>query len=210
MRALLLFVLLAGSVCPALFAPSVAFAADSLVLQPWTIEHMRADLAAVRDENPDKYSDTCKVMDYINTVQRRQPAYISYFVSRRIVDHVYRPEFVYDTVDRRVAFLSLIMGVVQVESGYNPLAVSPKNARGLMQVHYPTWKGYFSSQREVHNMEKNLLMGTAILYRYYIENGYDIRKALHRYLGASDDTYVRNVLASAVRFKMRYYQNRLT
>ncbi|MDI6871900.1 MAG: lytic transglycosylase domain-containing protein [Bacillota bacterium] len=34
----------------------------------------------------------------------------------------------------------LVAAVVEVESGFNPLAVSPKGARGLMQIIAPTWQ----------------------------------------------------------------------
>ena len=54
-----------------------------------------------------------------------------------------------------------VAAVALTESEFNPRAVSSKNARGLMQIHAPTWpmKDYF-------NTEENIKKGTQILYMY--------------------------------------------
>ncbi len=70
------------------------------------------------------------------------------------------------------------MGVIQVESGFDPDAVSDKNARGLMQIHWTIWKHYFSSPEEAHDI-----------------------------IGAKDDRYADKVISSAAAFKKRVLYN---
>jgi soluble lytic murein transglycosylase-like protein len=54
-----------------------------------------------------------------------------------------------------------VAAVIQTESEFNPKAVSKKDARGLMQVHKPTWKmqNYFDA-------EENVKKGAEILFMY--------------------------------------------
>ncbi len=68
-----------------------------------------------------------------------------------------------------------VAGVILTESEFNPKAVSRRDARGLMQIHKPTWKmnDYFDS-------EENIKKGAEILamYRWQFPGQY-----LDRYSG---------------------------
>jgi soluble lytic murein transglycosylase-like protein len=78
----------------------------------------------------------------------------------------------------------LVMAVLDVESGFDPWAVSSAGAVGLMQV-MPFWPERLGMHRyELTHIEPNLHMGCAIL-RFYLDNERrDVRKALERYNGS--------------------------
>ncbi len=54
-----------------------------------------------------------------------------------------------------------VAAVALTESQFNPRAVSSKDARGLMQIHAPTW-----SMDDYFNVEKNIKKAVQILYMY--------------------------------------------
>ena len=78
----------------------------------------------------------------------------------------------------------LVLGVIEVESGFKKYAVSGATARGYMQV-MPFWTRVFRRPRDnLFNLRTNLRYGCIIL-RYYldIEKG-DFFRALGRYNGS--------------------------
>jgi soluble lytic murein transglycosylase-like protein len=78
----------------------------------------------------------------------------------------------------------LVMAVLDVESRFNPWAVSNAGAVGLMQV-MPFWPEQLGMRRyELTHIAANVRMGCAIL-RYYLEQERrDVRRALERYNGS--------------------------
>jgi len=85
-----------------------------------------------------------------------------------------------DQVARRVGLdVRLAQAVVQVESNYEPLAISPRGAMGLMQI-MPTLARTYAV-RDPYNPAENLEAGMrhlrALLKRY----GVDVRRALAAY-----------------------------
>ncbi len=79
----------------------------------------------------------------------------------------------------------LVLALIQVESKFDPYAVSHSGAVGLMQI-MPFWLKLIGRPDDslVH-METNLRMGCTIL-RYYLQKSHgDIREALQRYNGAT-------------------------
>ncbi len=78
----------------------------------------------------------------------------------------------------------LVLGLIQVESGFNRYAISSAGARGLMQV-MPFWVRQIGHSR--HNLldvHTNLRFGCTILRHYLdIEKG-DLFRALGRYNGS--------------------------
>ncbi|MCK4995043.1 MAG: lytic transglycosylase domain-containing protein [Candidatus Omnitrophica bacterium] len=67
--------------------------------------------------------------------------------------------------------LELIYQVIEVESSFNPYAVSIADARGLMQITRPTWDWIcrdflqvsWSFEEDSFNREKNIIVGTRFL-----------------------------------------------
>lgn len=78
----------------------------------------------------------------------------------------------------------LVLGLIQVESGFRKYAVSRAGARGYMQV-MPFWvRQIGASDQNLFNLRTNLRYGTVILRHYLnIENG-DTYRALGRYNGS--------------------------
>lgn len=75
----------------------------------------------------------------------------------------------------------LMLGLIEVESGFRKLYISPKGARGYTQV-MPHWiKAIGSEKHNLFQLRTNLRYGTLILRHYIdIEKG-DLYRALERY-----------------------------
>ena len=86
---------------------------------------------------------------------------------------------------------SLVLGLVQVESGFRKYAVSPVGARGYMQV-MPFWTRVIgdSDPGKLFHMQTNLRFGCVILRHYIDREKGDLFMALGRYNGSrGKDTY---------------------
>lgn len=107
---------------------------------------------------------------------------------RRKADHVTRVEFLetlwYESL-RAGLEPSLVLGLVQVESGFRKYAISVAGARGYMQV-MPFWTRLIGDgdPGKLFHMQTNLRFGCVILRHYLdIERG-DLFLALGRYNGS--------------------------
>ncbi|GAG47854.1 unnamed protein product, partial [marine sediment metagenome] len=94
--------------------------------------------------------------------------------------------------------LVAVLGVMEVESHFNPYEVSPKYARGLMQVMYKVWKKELNleNKHELHDIEKGIDSGVHVLRKYLDKEKNNMEKALKRYNGigrGSDPAYVKKV-----------------
>jgi soluble lytic murein transglycosylase-like protein len=77
---------------------------------------------------------------------------------------------------------NLILAVMQVESGFNPLALSVAGAYGLMQVRYAVWKDELNiDKNRIFDIEYNIELGLQILKQYYDLSGGNIKRALFLY-----------------------------
>ena len=76
----------------------------------------------------------------------------------------------------------MVLAVIDVESAFNPYAVSSAGAQGLMQV-MPFWRKELGRRRLV-DIRDNLIMGCTILRYYYDMEKGDWMKALARYNGS--------------------------
>jgi len=94
----------------------------------------------------------------------------------RIVDVAFRKA-------RRYGFHpNLVLSVIQVESAFNPLAVSAAGAYGLMQVRYSVWKDELAIDKErIFDVDYNIDLGLRILKQYHDIAGGDLRRALFLY-----------------------------
>jgi len=112
-------------------------------------------------------------------------------MSRRIVKYIpdtdYRMDFlktVHYEATRAGLDPQLVLGLIEVESGFRKYAISEAGARGYMQV-MPFWvRDIGSSGQNLFHLSTNLRYGCTIL-RYYLdmENG-DLYRALGRYNGS--------------------------
>jgi soluble lytic murein transglycosylase-like protein len=78
----------------------------------------------------------------------------------------------------------LVLAVIDVESAFDPFAVSSAGAVGLMQV-MPFWPSQLGlSTRDLIDVELNVRMGTSILAYYLERERGDYVRALGRYNGS--------------------------
>lgn len=110
---------------------------------------------------------------------------------------------------------ALIAGVIEAESGFDPNAVSPAGATGLMQLMDATARGLGVTDRL--DPRQNVLGGTKLLGQLLARYGGDVRLALaaynagpgavDRYGGippyAETQRYVPRVLAAAAKYRQR-------
>ncbi len=76
----------------------------------------------------------------------------------------------------------LIMAIIQVESNFDPYAVSAAGAYGLMQVNYSVWKDELGIDfSRIFDKGYNIELGLKILKHYYNATGGNIFKTLFHY-----------------------------
>ncbi|RZT41073.1 lytic transglycosylase domain-containing protein [Cupriavidus agavae] len=94
-------------------------------------------------------------------------------------------ETVYYEAKRAGLEPSLVLGLVQVESGFRKYAISSADARGLMQV-MPFWVRTIGDgdTRKLFHLQSNLRYGCTILRHYLDRENGDLFLALGRYNGS--------------------------
>lgn len=108
-------------------------------------------------------------------------------LEQRMPDRQARLEFlktVYYEAQRAGLDPQMVLGLIQVESGFRKYAVSSAGARGYMQV-MPFWlKLIGKGDQDLFHLRTNLRFGCTILRHYLdMENG-DLYRALGRYNGS--------------------------
>ena len=128
-------------------------------------------------------------------------------LARRIPDRKQRQELLrtvhYEATRARLD-PQLVLGVIEVESGFRKYAVSRAGARGYMQV-MPFWvKLVGQPGHNLFHLRTNLAYGCAIL-RFYldVERG-DYFRALGRYNGSLGQPDYPNLVLSAWRGRWKY------
>jgi soluble lytic murein transglycosylase-like protein len=124
-------------------------------------------------------------------------------LKRRMAEHHTRVEFL-QTVwyeSRRAGLeAELVLGLIQVESGFRKYAISPAGARGYMQV-MPFWVRLIGAghDRQLFHVQTNLRFGCVILRHYLeLERG-DLYLALGRYNGSRGRAEYPNMVLGARR-----------
>jgi len=176
--------LTAAVLSPLLFRPTTSWA-GAQVEEPLADSVRSALSAAIANSAPPKpvFGSTEARLAYLQWLGE-----MSTRLKKRKAEHVARVEFLetlwYESA-RAGLDPSLVLGVVQVESGFRKYAISSAGARGYMQV-MPFWArliGNGDSARLFH-MQTNLRFGCVILRHYLnIERG-DLFLTLGRYNGS--------------------------
>ena len=98
----------------------------------------------------------------------------------------------------------LVLGIIEVESGFRKYAVSPAGARGYMQV-MPFWTKLIGhSKHNLFHMRTNVAYGCAILRHYLdLEQG-DYFRALGRYNGSLGKAEYPNLVLGAWKGRWKY------
>ncbi len=128
-------------------------------------------------------------------------------LKKRIPDMGYREELlrtVHYEATRAGLDPQLVLGLIQVESGFKKYAVSSVGARGFMQV-MPFWvRSIGARDHNLFHLRTNLRYGCTILRHYlYIERG-DLYRALGRYNGSLGKPQYLNLVLGAWRKSWDY------
>ena len=127
-------------------------------------------------------------------------AEMSQRLARRIPDEAYRSELlraVHYEATRAGLDPQLVLGLIQVESGFKKYALSTAGARGFMQV-MPFWVKLIGREEDsLFDLRTNLRYGCTILRHYLdIEKG-DLYRALGRYNGSLGKPEYPNMVRAA-------------
>ena len=167
-------------------------------IDPTVLETLRADIA---DQAP-------AIFNFRNPSDAQKWIYeMSNRLRKRIPDRRERTELlktVQYEATRRGLDPQLVLGVIEVESGFRKYATSLAGARGLMQV-MPFWTTVFKRPRDnLYARRLNIRYGCVIL-RYYLnlENG-DYYRALGRYNGSLGRPEYPNAVNAAWQGRWKY------
>ena len=183
--------LLAGSGLGPLALGSLALAFPRTAHAGAQVEEPLAN--AVRSALASSVNDTAPPKPVFDNIQARLDylrwlGEISHRLQKRNAEHVARVEFVETAwYESKRAGLepSLLLGLIQVESGFRKYAISSAGARGYTQV-MPFWARLIGNgdARHLFHMQTNLRFGCVILRHYLdLERG-DLYLALGRYNGS--------------------------
>lgn len=128
-------------------------------------------------------------------------------LQKRIPDETYRKDFlksVHYEATRAGLDPQVVLGLIQVESGFKKYAVSSVGARGYMQV-MPFWvRSIGNNDHNLFDMRLNLRYGCTILRHYLdIEHGNYFR-ALGRYNGSLGKPQYPNMVVNTWRKHWEY------
>lgn len=132
-------------------------------------------------------------------------------LEKRMPDKTYREDFlrtVHYEASRAGLDPQMVLGLIQVESGFKKYAVSSVGARGFMQV-MPFWvRSIGAKDHNLFLLRTNLRYGCTILRHYLdIERG-DLYRALGRYNGSLGQPQYPNLVLGAWR-KHWHYQPKI-
>jgi soluble lytic murein transglycosylase-like protein len=177
----------------ALLCASAAFA-GAQKYEPLSASVQGALHKAVSDAKPpsSSFRDPMEAVDWLSEMSRR--------LEKRIPSREYRLDLlrsVHYEATRAGLDPQLVLGLMQVESGFRKYAVSSAGARGYMQV-MPFWlKLLGRSEDSLFDLRTNLRYGCTIMRHYLdIEKG-DLYRALGRYNGSLGKPEYPNMVRAA-------------
>jgi soluble lytic murein transglycosylase-like protein len=96
----------------------------------------------------------------------------------------------------------LILGVIEVESGFNPYAKSSAGAIGLMQVMPSVWCKQFGikNYKDLYGIATNIDCGTRVLKKYICREDGNVVSALKAYNGTANNKFSDKVLIATAKF----------
>ena len=169
------------ALCLALFGTPCAAIAGAQVYEPLAASVQAAMSKAVSDHAPPTSAFKSKMdeVEWLTEMSRR--------MDLRVRDHKSRIALlksVHYEASRAGLDPQLVLGLIQVESGFKKYAVSTAGARGLMQV-MPFWIKLVGAKGDnLFDMRKNIRYGCTILRHYLDMEKGDLYRALGRYNGS--------------------------
>lgn len=177
----------------ALYSASAAFA-GAQKYEPLSVSVQGALHKAVSDSRPTvtSFKNSMDAVDWLGEMSRR--------LEKRIPNREYRIDLlrsVHYEATRAGLDPQLVLGLMQVESGFRKYAVSSAGARGYMQV-MPFWLKLIGRPEDsLFDLRTNLRYGCTILRHYLdIERG-DLFRALGRYNGSLGKPEYPNMVRAA-------------
>jgi soluble lytic murein transglycosylase-like protein len=187
--------------CLALLGAYDAALAGAQAYEPLAASVQAALSKAVSDRAPLQSAFKSKLdeVDWLSAMSRR--------LDKRIGDYKTRIAFlksVHYEASRAGLDPQLILGLIQVESGFKKYAVSAAGARGYMQV-MPFWVKLIGARSDsLFDMRKNIRYGCVILRHYLdLEKG-DLYRALGRYNGSVGKPAYPRAVEAAWKNQWRY------
>jgi soluble lytic murein transglycosylase-like protein len=150
--------------------------------------------AAVADRTAPEphFADLGEKINWLTEMSRR--------LEKRIPDRHARLGFlktVYYEAQRAGLDPQLVLGLIQVESGFRKYAVSGSGARGYMQV-MPFWVKLIGTRdNNLFHLRTNLRYGCTILRHYLDIEGGNLYRALGRYNGSLGSAEYPNMVRAA-------------
>ncbi len=185
----------------ALFARSSPAFAGAQQYEPLSASVQTALSRAVSDTAPANtaFNDSMEAVDWLVQMSNR--------LEKKIPEREARLELlraVHYEATRAGLDPQLVLGLIQVESGFKKYALSPAGARGYMQV-MPFWgKLLGRSDDNLFHLRTNLRYGCTILRHYLdIEKG-DVFRALGRYNGSLGQAEYPNLVRGAWQSQWSY------
>jgi len=185
----------------ALLCAHGAALAGAQIYEPLAASVQAALSKAVSDRAPKASAFDSKLdeVNWLSAMSRR--------LKKRMRDYRSRIDFlrsVHYEASRAGLDPQLVLGLIQVESGFKKYAVSRSGARGYMQV-MPFWVKLIGAKGDnLFDMRKNIRYGCTILRHYLdIENG-DLYRALGRYNGSLGKPEYPRAVEAAWKRQWRY------
>ena len=176
-----------------LFFPALALA-GAQKYEPLSASVRAALSHAIADQAPPKSSflDSMEAIDWLTEMSRR--------LEKRIADPDTRLSLlrsVHYEATRAGLDPQLVLGLIQVESGFKKYSVSKAGARGFMQV-MPFWVTAIGrSEDNLFHLRTNLRYGCTILRHYLDLEAGDLYRALGRYNGSLGQAEYPNMVRAA-------------
>jgi soluble lytic murein transglycosylase-like protein len=187
----------AWPLCAALTAPCVALAGAQKY--ETLSDSVRSSLsAAIADGRPPRVQIAeikarLAYLEWLGEMSERMKKRVPDYQSRREM-----LETIYYESKRSGLDPALMLGLIQVESGFHKFAISTAGARGLTQV-MPFWAGLIGDgdAKKLFNMQVNIRYGCTVFRHYLdIEQG-DYFRALGRYNGSLGKAEYPNMVLGA-------------
>ena len=175
--------------------------AGAQIYEPLSASVRAALSRTIADQAPPKssFKSPLEAADWLTEMSQR--------LAKRLPNQESRLEFlraVHYEATRAGLDPQLVLGLIQVESGFKKYAVSSAGARGFMQV-MPFWiKVIGRSDDNLFHLRTNLRYGCTILRHYLdIEKG-DLYRALGRYNGSLGKPEYPNMVTAAWQKQWHY------
>ena len=187
--------------CLALLCTQSAAWAGAQIYEPLAASVQAVMSKAVSDQAPltSAFGSKLDEVDWLSAMSRR--------LDGRIRDHKTRIAFlksVHYEASRAGLDPQMVLGLIQIESGFKKYAVSRAGARGFMQV-MPFWVAQIGAKSDdLFDMRKNIRYGCVILRHYLdVEKG-DLYRALGRYNGSLGRPEYPRAVETAWKHRWRY------